>query len=929
MSYIIWKTPKGSIDTIADNEFFSFQLEAVDSDSHPLTFHIIAGQLSNGLQLFQTSATAGLIKGIPIVEKTTENQFVYTQTFTVRAARVDNPTVLSDRTFSITINSISLPQIIPSGTPLDLGVFFDGGLMNKQLIAIDPSPTAPLTWTLIDGALPAGVTLTPSGKLTGYIEPFVTLGAAARLYWSKTGWDTIPWDTLVALAESKTYMFKVQVFDGLKYDECSYTMFVQAKSKFTVDNILAIPHVDTTYITADMDNHHSPFIITDPSTLPEQRQLSNFAFKITGRDLDMSTLRYALVSLPDDLFDQGPDSVDPTTGFYPEIDFDMAGFDQRNQALPDGVSLDPLTGWITGELGEQPEERKVYKFQVFCYKEENPASRSLPVEFTLVVLGDVTNTITWITPEFLGSIDNGSISELFIQAISSKGKTLNYRFKESFRQPGKEDMLPGDQVIKYYDPTRNELPQGLKLFPDGLIVGRTTFEHFQLDGGNTTLDKKITNFDNEFQFTVTASDEESNVVVAEIPVNTTNVKIMDFKFTDFSADTIALSLVGADAGSFKIRNGNELYYVGQNIGQTVIENSIEVLTQSSYTLKIIPYNAKHEAGRTLIYRLMVLAAPGDQIVRIGVNRPPSISADKTFRVRVNNYNEIPYENIYLRALPSRQQRLDFQNLISNKDIFPDELMYRINDPWFSKSKDIKFLFAAGLTPTNASAYIASMANHHYNKIVNLGNVKTAVALDANFNVKYDIVYVDVIDLEAENNKSVASVINRSTQVSSQYNVMPFSVVYPHSFDNMKNDLITVGYSNRGALPEWMTTQQENGQVLGFTRGVILAYTKPGAGKLVAFRLQQSNVQFNGIDFVADRYQLDHYLSKNFVISDQKFVESFETMFDNALPGSLYADSTVETRFDGGATRFYNNRDKYAVPETDDVYLKFPRFNIYG
>jgi hypothetical protein len=35
-----------------------------------------------------------------------------------------------------------------------------------------------------------------------------------------------------------------------------------------------------------------------------------------------------------------------------------------------------------------------------------------------------------------------------------------------------------------------------------------------------------------------------------------------------------------------------------------------------------------------------------------------------------------------------------------------------------------------------------------------------------------------------------------------------------------------------------------------------------------------------------------------------------------------------TYFDSGKTRFFNNVDMYAPPETDDRYLKFPKTNIY-
>jgi hypothetical protein len=40
------------------------------------------------------------------------------------------------------------------------------------------------------------------------------------------------------------------------------------------------------------------------------------------------------------------------------------------------------------------------------------------------------------------------------------------------------------------------------------------------------------------------------------------------------------------------------------------------------------------------------------------------------------------------------------------------------------------------------------------------------------------------------------------------------------------------------------------------------------------------------------------------------------------------DSNNRTRFDGGGTRFFDHKDKYALPETGDKYIKFPQIGVY-
>ena len=743
--------------------------EAGNISTTSLKYKIISGKLGDGLQMYPN----GKIQGVPVIEgfPTATTLSKFSQTFTVRVNDIYGN--IADRTFNLSIVSIANPEIIPKNT--SLGTFYDGYYLDLPLVVIDPNPTAPITWEVISGQLPKGVELDANtGVLSGYIEPFYNKEDELILGWSVPGWDYIPWDAPVAAAKSKTYRFTVRVFDGSRYDSSTYTINVQAKSLFTVDSTLI--SIGSTILTADLDDKHSPFITTKPDDLGAQRQRSNFAFKFEGRDFDGEELRFGVDYFDELTFSQGPwdwDELPYVPGeFRPGTGFDLSGFDQTKQALPPGLYLDPVTGWLTGHIGPQIEEEKTYVFNVYCYQADHPTRRSRPVQFMLTVLGELYNVIDWITPADLGYIDNGTISELSISAVSSKGHKLIYRMLEPLGDP--DTLNPADTVVVYKTQARSKLPQGLKLLPNGLIVGRTTFEYFTIDGETTTFDNNNISFDNTFTFTVTAVDDSDPTIF--------------------------------------INNG-------------------------------------------------------------------TVSDNKTFTVRINNYNKTPFENIYLRALPTREQRENFDSLISNTDIFPDQLIFRPTDPWFGKATDIKFLFAAGMNPNTAATYIESMQKNHYNKRISLGNVKTAVALDENFNVKYEVVYVEVVDSLTTDQKSIAAHIDRTKEVKMTYKTLPFTHVYPNSLDNMKSEVATLGYANRGAIPHWMLNQQEDGRVLGFTRGVVLAYTVPGASKLIAFRLHQYDVQFNIIDFVADRYQLDHILSKNYDIPAKKFIESEETSFD--------------------------------------------------
>jgi hypothetical protein len=434
------------------------------------------------------------------------------------------------------------------------------------------------------------------------------------------------------------------------------------------------------------------------------------------------------------------------------IGFDEAKFDQGTLELPAGLSINTTTGWITGQLPLQTINEQTYEFEVTAYKRDD-ASYNDKQLYTLTVLGDLNNRIDWITPSDLGTIQNGKVSDLFVRALSTKGKTLVYK-------------LTGGEYLN--------LPQGLSLTSNGLLSGRVSFQLFSLDQGTTyfdpnSLDQETTSFDQTYSFTITASDIDG-----------------------------------------------------------------------------------------------------------------TISADQTFSIRVINANIKPYENLYLKALPTQEQRQQFSDIIQDRTIFPQELVYRNEDPFFGLAKNIKTLFLPGLNPTELADYTAAASTNHFNKRITFSGIKTAQALDTNFNVKYEVVYLEIRD-ENTNALGQGPADTQFPLIDNPYYDLDgntYTVAYPNAFSNMKDVMVdNLDYANKGALPDWMTSKQTNGRVLGFTRAVVLGYVVPGAANKIAYRLGQRQFNFNEIDFTVDRYQVDNNLTANYDIAANAFITSTETTFD--------------------------------------------------
>jgi hypothetical protein len=286
----------------------------------------------------------------------------------------------------------------------------------------------------------------------------------------------------------------------------------------------------------------------------------------------------------------------------------------------------------------------------------------------------------------------------------------------------------------------------------------------------------------------------------------------------------------------------------------------------------------------------------------------TISANRTFTLTIRQFDKIPYENLYLKALPSADQRASFQTLVNDTTIFPLEKIYRHEDPWFGLASDIKTLFLAGLSPSALEKYTQVASTNHYTKRLTFGDVKTARALDQNFNVKYEVIYVDLQDANTNSfGQGPADTLDLINELDTPYYAADgtaYTTAYPNSVVNMGNVMVGgISYQDKGVLPDWMTSRQVNGRQLGFVRAVVLAYLKPGESDLVAYRLRQRNFNFNSIDFTVDRYQLDNVYSTNYDLTANAFVTSRETTFDrypalsSTLTYSITVDFAVSTAFD--------------------------------
>lgn len=724
-----------------------------------------------------------------------------------------------------------------------------------------------------------------------------------------------PPQSLPIVRQENNFAFKFDAVDFNGSEDLEWSLISSDGSGFDKDSSRNFPYSQNVYVPFTSDGTITTVAI-DISNYPEAATYSVFGlFEPDGDDLDQDpdiveleldtdyfvTVTGTQVDFAEPLargkYYVGINMLLPRDFSESGVGFDSTVFDEGESRLPRDLSIDN-NGWLHGYLLPQQEEKQTYQFKVvvksrangindaqkelyqgvwrpnteyqnndvieynnnyYVVLEDHTSEISKPpgqlvsslryslnqilytsntTQYDLTVLGSLTDRIIWKTPEFLGSIVNGSVSELKIEAVTEMGQDVRY------------SLVPK---------SRNRLPQSLSLdlLNDGLIVGRTTFRYFQLDDDATTFDRQRTRFDNVYTFDVKAE--------------TTNIKKV------YSA----------------AKNGAEyidLAYLGNSLkpGQQISGQGIPTGTRIEEVIKTPVDNP----GATRIKLTSLLTRDIDVGESIYI-LDGIVSSIKTFKVQVDVVHQEPYENLYFKAFPTLQQRQDFLSIINDQEIFPNELIYRRRDPWFGKATTIKFLALAGINASSLPDYIDAMRRNHYWKRINFGEIKTAVAVDEFYNIKYEVVYVEVVDPTNLSGAAVKEQVVLSGEPYIDENGIEHNVIYPSTFSNMSQNISNnLGYRARGVFPDWMTSVQPDKNVLGFRRAVVLAYTIPGAAKLIAYRLRSRNIRFDDIQFTIDRYQLDNALSKNYNTQLGSFVNSKETTFDRLILGPGVLDGGV-------------------------------------
>jgi len=255
------------------------------------------------------------------------------------------------------------------------------------------------------------------------------------------------------------------------------------------------------------------------------------------------------------------------------------------------------------------------------------------------------------------------------------------------------------------------------------------------------------------------------------------------------------------------------------------------------------------------------------------------AVEKEFQVAVTADTLVQYSNIYLQPLLPKTKRQYFYDFITDNNIFPENLLYRPNDPAFGTQTEIKMLLQYGIETMKIEEYVPGLVTNFHRKTFRFGQTKIATASDSNNDVIYEIIYVELLDEFENANGSVddrvdisnagVTITSDSNQFKASTNVITIDqlirkFLYPNSVTNMQEKLreltsdgSTLISINESFIPLWMSsTQETTGTALGYTKAVPIAYVKPGFGAQILENIQDEGFDFKNIEFEVDRLIID-------------------------------------------------------------------------
>jgi len=888
MAQPVWQS-QPNLGSFVSNQPLAILLVAIPIlPASSVTYTLAGGSLPGGVVL----SSNGNLTGTPVVF----NNAVFT--FTVRAT--DNLGNSRVQSFYMSVSYV-LPQPIWSTSAGSIGSYPSTIPMAYQLTATPVLPAVTVTYQIISGSLPSGLTLSQDGLISG--TPI-----------------------LVTADVSNTFVVRAtDNYQNIRDRTFSITVSGSAVPQFTTPTGTLITTLDSTWVEIPVE--YSNPIASNPVTirliqgqLPPGIEINSFGLIRGYAQPPILNLNLPLVT-----------TNIVATSSNTVVCVSTAGFRVGRPVIFTGTEFGGITANQTYYIHSIIDDTT---FTISTTVNGNAYTLSDAVGFMTATLPTIsigqptiqTYSFTLKLESPLGS----DIESYFITVINQNTPVSEGGpgYPPNTRTPTIYNTRP-----ETYNITQNEQNYGYYVLPPN--SNGVTYQPYEL-----AYIGKITS-DNYFSFKILGNDFDGNpleYVFADLPLGLTGNSvtgwingypvISDNSISDFTFSVAVRKSTNPTISTpffnfgFRIRNdivGDVTWITPANLGTidngTVSISKVQAESDVSLQYRLIggelPPNltllSNGEISGVVAYQPTDTFLPpnstSDFTFTIQAYSPqfPIVQSSRTFTLSVYQEYGQPTDTLYIKCTPSVNDRRLLATLLDNPELIPEEYLYRAQDPYFGKATSIIYEHAFGIYASSFDEYVAAITKNHYWRQITLGELKTAVARDDDGNIIYEVVYSQVIDnlvnpagqsvseeiiwprfIPLELGPWYTSVTNIFTSYVEAPNGQEFytsltpgfaRTLYPNSLQNMRDRVgqeLGQEYNFR-LLPKWMTSQQLNGSTLGYTPAWVIAYTLPGFAETVKNNINNNwkdpvlNTPYtlNTINFKIDRFTVDKSSTFNY------------------------------------------------------------------
>jgi len=190
--------------------------------------------------------------------------------------------------------------------------------------------------------------------------------------------------------------------------------------------------------------------------------------------------------------------------------------------------------------------------------------------------------------------------------------------------------------------------------------------------------------------------------------------------------------------SGKLPYGMNLTYTGEIVGSANQFADETTLGLTTFDNKTVGWDGNNPGVTTFDRQFKFTIEAKDRFNYTAIERE--------FILDVIDLDNTQYTDIVARPMLSPEQRSIYNNFVINSNIFPQDSIYRPDDPEFGIQQHIEMLVYAGIEATSIDQFVAAAAKNHKRKKYILGDFKKAIARQpGTTDTVYEVIYIEVID----------------------------------------------------------------------------------------------------------------------------------------------------------------------------------------